>query len=238
MISLNSYLKKIASKIASYESEIKYWSSKLKKDYNLISDPDQGVTGYPIILRQIYNILSPVPKDLIKDCGIHNLLLRSDMGPSKPYYPNHGYFVGNLVALNEDIFHNPDLPDDFFNHRGYFLTRPQQTLLHEFAHGYDAFHSDLSLQPKWLKLSGWSETPQKGLKRLVINDPGVPQVIGEWYYDPKITDKPESGFTRFYAKRNPYDDFADSFAFYIANMKDKLPQNKKLYFDNLLKKYY
>jgi hypothetical protein len=56
-------------------------------------------------------------------------------------------------------------------------------------------------------------------------------MVGEWYYDPK------AGFTRFYAKRNPWDDWADSFSFYVGGLK-KLPDNKTEYFDKLLKKYY
>ena len=231
MITVASYLRYSATKIA-VDTDLDYWVSSLRDNYGLTSELDNGVTGGPFILRQVHNIFRPIPNNLIKDCGINHLLIRSDMGPNKPYYPNHGYFVGNQVALNSDIFHNPDQPDDFFDHHGYFLTRPQQTLIHEFGHGFDAFHGDLSLQPEWLKLSGWSETPQEGLKRLVINDPGVPQVTGEWFYDP------ESEFTRFYAKRNPWDDWADSFAFYAAGMKNKVPNNKEAYFDKLLKKYF
>jgi len=231
MITVASYLRHSALKIFA-DSNTDYYSSELKNKFGLSSELDKGVTGGPFILRQICNIFNPIPPELVKDCGIKSLLIRSDMGPNKPYYPNHGYFVGNQVALNADIFHNPDQPDDFFDHRGYFITRPQQTLTHEFGHGYDSYHSDLSLQPKWLKLSGWNPTHQDGLKRIHIKEPGAPEVIGEWFYDPK------SEFTRFYAKRNPWDDWADSFAFYTAGMRNKLPKNKESYFDDLLKKYY
>jgi hypothetical protein len=154
------------------------------------------------------------------------------MGPNKPYYPNHGYFVGDKVVLNADIFYHPDLPDDFFDHRGYFLTRPQQTFIHELGHGYDEYHSVLSLQDEWLRLSDWNENYQPGLKRLIINDERAPRVIGEWFYNPN------KEFTRFYAKRNPWDDFADSFAFYVGNIRDKVPEEKRGYLDMALKKYY
>lgn len=83
-----------------------------------------------------------------------------------------------------------------------------------------------------MELSGWSKEPVPGLQRLSIKEPGTPEVIGEMYFDPG------AGFTRFYAKRNPWDDFADSFAFYVAGMKSKVPGNKKEYFDKLLKQYY
>ena len=226
-ITIASYLKKTA-----LQSKIDYWSSKIRDNFELNSELGPGVYGGHIILREIFHILEPVPPDLIKSCGIRNLLIRADMGPNRPYYPNHGYFVSNQVALNADIFYHPDQPDDFFDHYGYFLTRPQQTLLHEFGHGFDEYHSNLSVQKSWLQLSGWSENYKPGLKRLIINDKRAPKVVGEWFYDPKAL------FTRFYAKRNPWDDWADSFAFYTGKLQDKVPSNKKNYFNKLLKKYY
>lgn len=225
--SIASYIRKTV-----LQPKADFWASKIRDDYDMDSELGPGVHDGHIILREVFNILKPVPPNLIKDCGIKNLLIRADMGPNKSYYPNHGYFVGNQVALNADIFHHPDLPDDFFDHRGYFLTRPQQTLLHELGHGYDEFHSNLSLQNPWLKLSGWSENFKPGLKRLVINDERAPRVVGEWFYDPSAK------FTRFYAKRNPWDDLADSFAFFIGNVKDKVPCEKSGYFELNLKKFY
>jgi len=226
MITIASCLKYIASD---------YWSLKLYDDYGIKVELDNGVTEGPFIIRQIFNILNPISASLIKDCDINTILIRSDMGRNKPFYPNHGYYSGNLIALNENIFHEPDLPDDFIDHRGYFVTRPEQTLLHEFGHAYDEHRGNLSLKSDWLKLSGWSETFQPGLKRIHIQESGAPEVIGEWYYNPEIEN---GGFTRFYAKRNPWDDWADSFSFFIANIKNKLPPNKLIYFNKLLEKYY
>lgn len=228
-----SYIRKTA-----LQSKTDYWASKIKDNFDLSSELNPGVYDEHIILREVFNILKPVPPGLIKDCGIKNLLIRGDLGASKPYYPNHGYFVGDLVALNADIFYHPDLPDDFIDYRGYFLTRSQQTLLHELGHGYDEYHSNLSLQKPWLQLSGWSEKFKPGLKRLIINDERAPRVVGEWFYDIELENKPDRGFTRFYAKRNPWDDFADSFSFYIGDLKNKVPEKKNKYFDKLLKGYY
>jgi len=222
-----SYIRKTA-----LQSQSDYWSSKIKDSFELDSVLGPGVTNGHLILREVFNILKPVPSSLVKDCGIKNLLIRGDLGPNKPYYPNHGYFVGDLVALNADIFIHPDFPDDFIDHRGYFLTRPQQTLLHELGHGYDEYHNNLSLQNQWLKLSGWNENFRPGLKRLIINDERAPKVVGEWFYNPSAE------FTRFYAKRNPWDDFADSFAFYISKICDKVPVTKSGYFDEILRDFY
>lgn len=227
---LASYIRFTANKIF-IEKDPSYWASKIKDSFDMTPVLDQGMTNDPWILREIYNILSPISCDLIKACGIKNLNIRSTMGPNKPYYPNHGYFIGDQITLNGDIFVNPDLPDDFIDHKGYFITRGQQTLIHELGHGFDHYHDNLSLKPAWLSLSGWNETYEPGLKRLHIKDQRAPEVIGEWFYSP------DAEFTRFYAKRNPWDDFADAFAFYVADLKNKVPLNKKAYFDNLLKKY-
>lgn len=215
-------------------SEASFWAEKIKTRFGLPSAADSKIDGIFWILRETYNILYRVPPDLIKDCGVTGLIFRNDMGPNRAYYPNHGYYRegDKTVTLNADIFIHPDQPDDFFDHRGYFLTRAEQTLYHEFGHGFDANFNELSLQPAWMKLSEWSKEQKPGLKRLHIQEKGVPEVIGEYFYNPN------AGFTRFYARRNPWDDFADSFSFYIAGLRDKIPKNKVEYFSNLLKKYY
>jgi len=229
MITLASHIRKIAKR-----SETDFFESKLKDKYGLDVIIGPKVYDAHCILRQICNIFDPVPSALIKKCGIKTLRLRNDMGPNKPYYPNHGYFdTKDEVALNADIFYNPDLPDDFFDHRGYFMTRPQQTLLHEFSHAYDWANGELSKKEAWLKISGWSKEKKPGLKRLIIDEPGTPKVIGEMYYDPKA-----EGFTRFYARRNSWDDWADSSAFYLGGLRGKVPTKKRPYFDDIYKEYY
>ena len=156
------------------------------------------------------------------------------MGPSLPYYPSHGYYfeLNNSITLNNNIFDDPDRPEDFTDSNGYFFNRGTHTVLHECFHSFDANQGTLSEKPEWMGLSGWSKTPKPGLKRLVINEPGKSPVMGEMYFNPS------AGFPRFYAKRNCWDDFADSMTFYILNFKNNLPENKIQYFNKLLKKYY
>lgn len=224
---------RVVAEDLSHVPERMFWETKLLKEYGLKVELGPKVHDAYWIIRTIYNTFkeSLMTPELVRACGINKLLIKDDMGPNKPYYPNHGYFTQDLVALNEDIFHHPDEPDDFYDSHGYFLGRPQQTLLHEFGHGFDANHRDISVMPAWCRLSGWSEQPQNGLQQLRIKEKGAPEVIGEWYFDPK------SEFTRFYAKRNPWDDFADAFSFYVAKMRDKVPAKKAHFFDLLLKKY-
>ena len=104
------------------------------------------------------------------------------------------------------------------------------------GHGFDEKQGDkedwLSLKKDWLELSSWSEKPKEGYKRLVIREKGSPELKGEWYYGPGAK------FTRFYARRNPWDDFADHFSYYVGGLKSFLPHNKREYFEKLLKKYY
>lgn len=214
-------------------SNISYWDKLLRDKYGLDVTFDSGCHDQVMLARQLYLILSPIPTQLIRDCLVRKVLFRSDLGENRKYSPNHGYFdCRDLIALNADCFYHPDQNDDFMDHNGYFVNRGQQTTIHEWGHAYDKALGEPSLKPEWCALSGWSEQPKPGLKRLLISEPGQPTVLGEWYYDPKAE------FTRFYAKRNCYDDFADSFSYYVAGLRSKVPQTKREYLDKLLAKYY
>ena len=224
MILISEYIRKVANEL--------FWKQKIQDKFGIECAQKENKPLDPILLRQTYLILDTMPEKLVRQCGVYKLIFSSTMGPNLPYYPTHGYYVHNLVTLNDNIFYHPDVMDDFFDEHGYFIDRPTQTIIHEFAHGYDAARGEISTKPEWTKLSGWSKEPKQGLKRIVIKTPGQETVYGEWYYNPK------AGFTRFYAKRNPWDDWAEAFSFYVGNMKSKLPENKIEYFDALLKKYY
>jgi hypothetical protein len=175
-----------------------------------------------------------MPSSLVKACGVTKIVFE-DLGPNRPYYPCHGFYQpgADFVALNVNMFYYPDQPDDFFTEKGYSISRVAETVYHELGHSFDQHRGELSLQDAWLKLSGWSKDREPGLKRLIINEPGAPKVIGEWWYNSEAC-----GFTRFYARRNPWDDWADSFSFYVSNVKDKVPEAKREYFDKLLAPYY
>lgn len=224
IISLASAIRTAAESVG----QSTYWAKKLAEVYGIGTSPETDHN----ILRQTYRAMSVFPPALARECGITKMVFRTDMGPNKPYYPNHGYFINHTVALNADIFMHPDQPDDFMDHRGWFLTRPDQTLYHEFGHGYDQYHGDLSLKPEWLQLSQWSETKKPGLKRIIIRDKGAPEKVGEWWYGP------EAKFTRFYAKTNPWDDWADCFAFYVGGLRENVPGTKQEYFDKLFAPHY
>jgi len=227
MKSISSFFISIVSNISNY------WNDKIEDTFNIkvsSKEPDYEVES--VVSRQIYLTLLKMTSPIVKDCGVHNFFLKN-MGPSKSFYPNHGYFLSGTgtITFNVNIFTDPDQPEDFIDPHGFFVSRAVQTVFHEMAHAFDENKGDLSGKPEWMKLSGWSKEPKPGLKRLIIKDPGTPPVVGEMYFDPK------AGFPRFYAKRNNYDDFADCFSFYLAGLQDKLPLNKQEYFKKLFSIY-
>lgn len=202
----------------------------LQDRYNLKVDPDSDTR----CVFALNESLKRLPVALVKDCGIKPLKFEN-MGPSREYYPNHGRYMDGTLALNSTLLDDDRMIVD--EKAGAAFNKFDQTLFHELGHGWDEAqcpkgHEQLSTMPEWLNLSGWSEKQKPGLHRIKIREQGTPEVVGEWWFDPN------AGFTRFYGKRNPYDDWADCFSYYVGNLKGKLPQNKTEYFDRYLKKYY
>jgi len=187
----------------------------------------------PSCLQALFDGLKRLSPDLVKGCGIQSMGF-DDMGPSMKYYPNHGVYNNGTLVLNSRILDDKDT-FDLDPDSGSSLNKFEQTFFHELGHGWDEKNGcdgvELSLMPEWLNLSGWSKEPKPGLKKLVIEEKGAPRLEGEWWY------KPDSGFTRFYAKRNPLDDWADSFSYYVGGLKSFLPDTKRRYFDEKLSRY-
>jgi len=185
-------------------------------------------------IEALKTALLGIPKKLIIDCGINKLGFE-DLGPSAKYYPNHGKYQDSKLILNTYLFKDPPVGKD---DEGNDISHIKFVLAHEMGHGYDEIFGkkdsdeELCKRPEWLDISGWSREPKKGLKRLIINEKGYSTIKGEWYYSP------DAKFCRFYGKRNPWDDWADTFAYYVINFKNKIPESKLKYFDKLLFKYY
>lgn len=225
---ITSHIRDVAAKL-SEKAENSDLYSKLKDEYDVTVLPGNKIES----VRNLYEALRKLPTKLVKDCRILTMTFE-DLGPSKKYYPNHGKYQGGTLTLNDRIFE--DLSTDIDTESGKKLSKFEHTYYHELGHGFDEKRQKrdkwLSLEEDWLGLSGWSETPKPGYKRLVIREEGSPDLRGEWYYSP------EARFSRFYGKRNPWDDWADSFAYAVGGLKSYLPANKRKYFDDLLKEYY
>jgi hypothetical protein len=181
----------------------------------------------PELVGRIAQALKALPEKLIKDCGIR-LIGFQDLGPSREYYPNHGLYVNNKLILNSQLIDDPTVYVDGI--AGKKLEAFDHILYHEMGHGWDMVKGELSLKPEWLNLSGWVEDPTSGKVRIIIRDKDVPEpLVGEWYYTPGTK------FVRYYARRNPWDDFADTFAFVAAGMRGFIPDDKFNYFDEKIK---
>lgn len=190
-----------------------------------------GDNASPDQVSAIRESLGQLPQKLAMDCGIKRVDFE-DMGPSMKYYPNHGKYVDNTLVINQNILSDPFVEKD---DEGNEINKFNLIFYHELGHGFDDIKSEndmLCTEPSWLNLSRWSKEPRSGLKRLIIKCPGKPILKDDWYYDPG------SGFPRYYGKRNPWDDWADCFSFYVGGLRSRLPENKRNYFDNLLGEYY
>lgn len=181
----------------------------------------------PFLVNRLAQSLGRLDPDLVDSCGIRDIGFE-DMGESKEYYPNHGYYVNNTLVLNTRLVDDPLLFQDPTT--GKNLDRFDHTLFHELGHGWDSMNGDASVGEDWVVLSGWSEEPKDGKVRVIISDKDLEEdLVGEWYYDP------QSDFVRFYAKRNPWDDMADTFAFWVAGMYGFVPETKRKYFEDRIK---
>lgn len=209
----------------------RYTPEGIRQNYGITVRPG---SDHKLVSR-LASSLDKLPAQLIKDCGISDLGFE-DLGESKEYFPNHGYYTGETLVLNSRLVDDPIIFAEKEGDEG--LDRFDHTLFHELGHGWDVVKGSggdqgaLSYKPEWLDLSGWKEKPEDGLVRIVINDKGSEERIGEWCYDP------ESKFVRFYARTNPWDDFADTFAFYVADQEGFIPDSKFKYFKDRLDRYY
>lgn len=221
-------IRKIARELLAYADK-EALIGEIKNSYDITVSPDTDSA----IVEVLHKSLKRLPPDLVRDCGIRNLGFE-DLGPSKEYYPNHGKYHDNVLTLNHRIIEDPTVIEDEESKSS--VNKFDQTLYHELGHGWDEVQSDdsemLSLKDAWMSLSNWSKDPVPGYKRIRICEKGTPEIVGEYYYGP------DAEFTRFYAKRNPWDDWADSFSYYVAGLKSYLPEEKIKYFDDKLGKYF
>lgn len=165
----------------------------------------------------IFEAISKVSKKIIK--GLIKIIdFDPSLGTPKDIFPNHGRWEDNFktMFLNRKVI---DLDKDEANH----------LIIHEIGHAYDHKLGEISKTKEWLELSGWTENPpalnikQKSdphfvkhgaFERLKIQDDNLYSISNWWFLK-------GTGFVRWYAKRNPSEDFAECFSFYVLKEKDK-----------------
>lgn len=161
--------------------------------------------------KVIFNGFRLVPKKLIKKL-INIIEFDPSLGSSKKFYPNHGRWEDNFSTM--------------FLNRSVIDLEPMESvhlIIHEIGHALDHRLGDITKTPDWLNLSGWTLDPpgisqvQKTDKnfihggeysRLKIQEKGMYSVSDWWY-------KENANFVRWYAKRNPQEDFCESFAYLV-----------------------
>lgn len=209
-------------------------SVMLENDVRASMITKYGVDASPVPNDAVLNLnemqacLDKMGKELIDKCGL-KVVNFEDMGESREFYPNHGYYRDgdSSVTVNSRL-----ISDDYmYRSNGTVMTKFAQTLWHELGHMLDYRLGLVSMEAEWLSLSGWTQSPVKGSgwQNIEIAEPGTESVRDDWWFDPN------AGFTRFYAKRNPWDDFADSFAYYVGGLHEFLPKNKIKYLDEVTK---
>jgi len=105
----------------------------------------------------------------------------------------------------------------------------QDTFLHEIGHKWD---EESGYWNAWKSLSGWTQTiptGQASYYTYVMNNGSW----SGWYFLKSRYDN----FTRDYARTNPKEDFAESFAaYFMGNDHGGVLQNKFAYFNNWITK--
>ena len=180
----------------------------------------------PTLVHAVAVALEKLDAGLVKQCGIGYLGFE-DLGVSQKYGPNHGYcrIRGDKpkeLVLNTQLVDDPLL---FKDSAGRTMDRFQHTLYHELGHGWDYSKGEISMEDDWLLLSGWSQYGSAGKVRVVVgSDELDEELVGRWYYDPNAE------FVRFYARLDPYEDMADTFAFVVSGLHEFVPKNKLDFF--------
>jgi hypothetical protein len=184
--------------------------------------------------KVIYSAFELIPIKILKDL-VSILQFDPSLGKSKEFFPNHGRWEDNFktMVLNRNVI---DLEPEESKH----------LIIHEIGHAIDNKLGNISKTEEWLNISGWTDNPSgitmiqksdknyldhKNFKRLRIKENGLLSV-SSWWYDEN------AGFVRWYAERNPEEDFAESFAYYILEKMDRFKdcKEKSKFIKNILEK--
>lgn len=166
---------------------------------------------------RLFEAFSFLPKRLITDL-IDNIDIDTSLGKPMKFFPNHGRWdtESNTMYLNPEVLkHEPD--------------ESKHLILHEVGHAIDSELGMISLTKAWRSLSGWTQRPegitfsQRGdksylehgnYKRLKIEEDSHLILTNWWHLK-------DAHFVRWYAERNPKEDLAESFSYYVLDEMDR-----------------
>jgi hypothetical protein len=108
------------------------------------------------------------------------------------------------------------------------LNHTDLCLVHEVGH---SLYNSLTSSEKtiWLGISGWTKNKVEGqAPAYVERRPGWEPKTSEW------THKFGVKFSRYYGEKNPDEDFADCFAFFLMNKAYRIGRTKRLFFEKFV----
>lgn len=144
---------------------------------------------------------------------------------AKELNAKHGRYIDGKILFNPD---NLSLRQHFGGGE-LAIGHADLTTVHEVGH---SLFDHLSPEEKqaWEDISGWMEGTKEG------QAPAYEERRSGWEpYTSKWTHKVGAKFPRYYAEKNPNEDFSDCFAFFLMNKAYRIGDEKKSYFENYMK---
>jgi hypothetical protein len=165
--------------------------------------------------------VSRVPPELLENCA--KIVADPTMGAK------HGRFLPKTrtILMNPKQF---DLRQRFGRGPGW-IWHFEVTMVHEVGHSVWEMLTQEQKQ-QWRDISGWrriGNTVPTGMVRYIEKRPGWPIGKAEpWAHKPGV------GFTRHYGERNPGEDFADCFSFYLMGKPHQMAPEKREFMNGLI----
>jgi uncharacterized protein YdaT len=164
-------------------------------------------------------MLSRIPPEL--------LIYVKGIESAKELNAKHGMFITDtgIIKFNPADF---ALRQRFGKGEGW-IYHPELTVVHEVGHSiYENFTKEK--RQEWKDLSGWVKGTKDG------NSAPYKETRPGWEpYNSAWTHKLGIGFTRFYAEKNPNEDFADSFAFFILGKGAQMERSKRTFLEQYIR---
>lgn len=143
---------------------------------------------------------------------------------------NLGAIHGRYEPSNTSIEFNPKN----FNNKMKFgnktkVNMDQHVFTHEVGHGVYRNVLNDEQRNKWSAISGWIKgTGENQAQPYEEKRPGWPKKTSKW------THNKDAKFTRLYSEKNPNEDFADHFAYYVCGNEDQIPEEKRNFLKDIV----